>query len=1116
MVGRTLSHYRILEEIGAGGMGVVYRAHDEQLDRDVAVKVLPAKTLSSESARQRLRKEALSLARLNHPNVAVVHEFGSEGGVDFLVTEYIPGITLDTKLAAGTLPESEVTRLGVQLAEGLEAAHEQGVIHRDLKPANLRLTPRGWLKILDFGIAQLAQPDRPPDLTASLTHPQEITGTLPYMAPEQLRGDKADARTDIWAAGVVLYEMATGRRPFAQTTAPLLISAILNEAPQPPTRINRQVSSRLQSVIVKALEKDPSRRYQSAHDLRADLERLATGAAPVAAPQRRWAWVLVVASIIVLLVGGYLLRDFVRRRGESLQSPGALVRARRSVAVLGFKNLSGKTDVEWLSTAISEMLTTELAAGGQLRAVPGENVARMKIDLSIPDTDSYSGDTLGRIHGIVNANYVVLGSYLDLGKVSGGGVRLDLRLQDAEAGETVALLSVKGTEAQLDDLVSRAGTELRRKLGVQEVAASEAGTVRAVLPSRPEAARLYSDGLAKLRLFDAQAARDFLQRAIAAEPNYPLAHSALAAAWTALGYDEKAKQEARKAFDLSSNLSREERLSVEARYRLTTHDWDKAVEIYRTLFNFFPDDLDYGLQLAHAQSSAGKGKDALSTIELLRRFQPPQRDDPRVDLAEAEAAQSLGDIRRIEASAARAAVKGQTQGSQLVVAQARSDQCVALRHLGEPRKATPACEEAHRIYTATGDRGGVAMVLNNLANNLYDLGDLAGAKRIYEETLATYHQIGNKRGAAGALDNLANVVGDLGDPAAAGKLSQEALKIYREIGDYTGMGETLNNIAAELVLTGDFEGATKAFQQSLDIWRRTGDRNGVATTLANLGEMLLNQGDLAQAETRYQEALSIFRDTGQKSKSAYPLFGLAEVLSARGDLASAKNKYEEVLTICRETGDRHESAYALFGLGSALVYQGDLTTARQRHEEALATRKEIGEKATEAESLLALADLAVEEGHTEDANTQARKALDEFRIEKLRDDEILARAVLARSLLAQGKLTEARKQIDLATELAARSPIRGVRMNYAIAAARVRAATGATLEAVKSLNATLTEATTHGYLGAQLAARLALGETEMRSGQAVAGRSRLTALEKDATAKGFLLIAHKAAQARGW
>jgi tetratricopeptide (TPR) repeat protein len=366
------------------------------------------------------------------------------------------------------------------------------------------------------------------------------------------------------------------------------------------------------------------------------------------------------------------------------------------------------------------MLTTELAVGEQLRTVSGEDVAQMKIDLSIPDANSYSPHTLGRIRKILNANYVVLGSYLDLGQAAGGGVRLDLRLQDAEAGETVTLLSVKGTETQLDDLVTRAGTDLRKKLGVQEVAASEAGTVRAVLPSSPEALRLYSEGLAKLRVFDAQAAGHLLEGAIAIEPNYPLAHSALAAVWTTLGYDEKARQEGKKASDLSANLSREERLSVEARYRETTNDWDKAVEIYRTLFNFFPDNLDYGLLLARAQSYAGKGKDALATIELLRKLPTPQSDDPRIDLAEAEAAKWLADFRRIEASAARAAVKGQDQGSQLVVARARDNQCVALRHLGEPKNATPACEEARRIYAAAGDQRGMAMVLTDLANNLAD------------------------------------------------------------------------------------------------------------------------------------------------------------------------------------------------------------------------------------------------------------------------------------------------------------------------------------------------------------------------------------------------------------
>src|SRR5271170_352308 len=186
---QRLSHYRIVEKIGAGGMGVVYRARDEQLDRDVAIKVLPRGSLAEESARKRFRNEALSLARLNHPNVAIVHEFGTADGVDFLVTEYIAGMTLDAKLAAGALPAPDVFRLGLQLAQGLSAAHQQGIVHRDLKPGNLRLTTDGRLKILDFGLAQLMPQPSDQGLTVTLTQSQEVTGTLPYMAPEQLRGE---------------------------------------------------------------------------------------------------------------------------------------------------------------------------------------------------------------------------------------------------------------------------------------------------------------------------------------------------------------------------------------------------------------------------------------------------------------------------------------------------------------------------------------------------------------------------------------------------------------------------------------------------------------------------------------------------------------------------------------------------------------------------------------------------------------------------------------------------------------------------------------------------------------------------------------------------------------
>jgi serine/threonine protein kinase len=236
LVGRILGHYRLVEQIGQGGMGVVFRARDERLQRDVAVKILPAGTLADDASRRRFRGEALALSALNHPNVATVHDFDCEDGVDFLVTEFIMGQTLDEKLAATPMPEKEVVRLGLQMAEGLAAAHAQGIIHRDLKPGNLRVTPEGRLKILDFGLAKL-QPV-PDAATATVADPVRGAGTLPYMAPEQLRGEKEDVRSDVWSAGAVLYEAVTGKTPFTGRTAPALADQILHAQPVLPRQLD--------------------------------------------------------------------------------------------------------------------------------------------------------------------------------------------------------------------------------------------------------------------------------------------------------------------------------------------------------------------------------------------------------------------------------------------------------------------------------------------------------------------------------------------------------------------------------------------------------------------------------------------------------------------------------------------------------------------------------------------------------------------------------------------------------------------------------------------------------------------------------------------------------------
>jgi serine/threonine protein kinase len=296
---RTLGHYRIAEKIGEGGMGEVYLARDERLERDVAIKLLRPGLLPDDYARKRFRKEALALSRLNHPNVATIFDYDADDGVDFIATEYIPGEALDQKLARGALSEKEIVLLGSQFADGLSAAHSQGVIHRDLKPSNLRVTPEGRLKILDFGLAKL---DAAMEGSAES---MQWAGTLPYMSPEQIRGESLDGRCDIWSAGAVLYEMATGQRPF-RGPGPLVAEQILREVPTTPSSVNACVSPSLDAAILKCLDKDPDARYQSAKELAVDLRRLpydTTAQVVARRPQsRHGARVMLIATILGVVV----------------------------------------------------------------------------------------------------------------------------------------------------------------------------------------------------------------------------------------------------------------------------------------------------------------------------------------------------------------------------------------------------------------------------------------------------------------------------------------------------------------------------------------------------------------------------------------------------------------------------------------------------------------------------------------------------------------------------------------------------------------------------------------------------------------------------------------------
>src|SRR3954463_15715289 len=313
MIGQTFGHYTILEKIGAGGMGHVYRARDMRLERDVTIKVLPPGSLAEAGTRKRFRQEALALSKLNHPNVATVHDFNTQDDVDFIVMEYITGNTLTAVIGSVGLPEKQIANFGMQLAEGLSAAHEHGILHRDLKPSNILVTQDNRVKICDFGLAKLLEPITDTDSTDSHLH--SAAGTLTYMAPEQLLGEKLDARTDVYALGEVLYEMATGVRPFKDTQTTRLTDAILHQAAVPLRTLNPKISSGLEFIVSKCLEKDRANRYQSAAEVGVDLRRLASSSTFVPTVSKRsslWIWAraaLAIAGIIALV---FILNPLLR------------------------------------------------------------------------------------------------------------------------------------------------------------------------------------------------------------------------------------------------------------------------------------------------------------------------------------------------------------------------------------------------------------------------------------------------------------------------------------------------------------------------------------------------------------------------------------------------------------------------------------------------------------------------------------------------------------------------------------------------------------------------------------------------------------------------------------
>jgi class 3 adenylate cyclase/Tfp pilus assembly protein PilF/TolB-like protein len=777
----------------------------------------------------------------------------------------------------------------------------------------------------------------------------------------------------------------------------------------------------------------------------------------------RYRGLIRVAVTIVILCAIVAIAFVLRSRFGKSHSDVVHAARRSTVAVLGFKDISGKSDPT-ISPALSEMIATELTAGGQLRIIPSEQVTHGKKDLALADEDSLGHDTLKRVRSNLGSDYVVLGSYFD----TGGQIRVDLRLQDAAAGETIATFSESGTEHDLPDLANRAGEALRHKLGIDDPSADDAGRTKASQSSSLEATKLYSEGLQELHSYNALAARDLLERAIVEDPNYALAHAALAEAWRSLGYNDKSAAEAKKAMDLSSGLSLENRLVIEAQYRNSTHDLVREGEIYKELFVHYPDNLEYGLALARSQYFKAQFQEGNSTLDALQQLPSPEGDDLRIDFTRSAAAEKSGDYKKALTLSERVELRAQQRGARRLSAAALSSQCTLLSRLGDIPKATAACDKSRTIFSDIGDYAGEASVWGQIAFQASNRGDASSGRVANERQIALLKKIANDGGLAWAM-------------TVAGELSASS---------------------------DDYPSALREYNQALRLYQKVGDQSGVISAYGNLGWVNALQGNLRDAVKNDEEAIALTRQTISKGEMDVWLVDLADVLLEEGDVQSATKRLAEGFEINSETGDKREAVYLHASQSRLLFEQGELDESRREAELAIKLCLESNEQgACLKPPLFALLDIA--ENRPQTAAEALRKTLSDSKPKSDYDEQTETRAVLIEALLAMPS-ANSKQEIASLAKVNPNTQNVSSRLAANLQIARARFALGDRAGASQLLTEVITESQQRGYELHWLEAQLAQAEMELQSGDVSTARRQIDQIAKWAEEKGLLLIAKRA------
>lgn len=982
------SRFEVLQLLGEGGMGRVYKAWDRELERVVALKTIRGEMAQEPDILKRFKQELLLAQKITHKNVIRIHDMGEAEGVKFFTMEFIEGKSLKELVQEqGRLSPDQAVGIFRQVLSALEEAHSQGVVHRDLKPQNIMVDPDCGAHIMDFGIARSL-------LDTGMTATGMMIGTPDYMSPEQVQGQKADAQADVFSIGVILYEMLTGDLPYKGDTTASRVMARLSQKPRAPRQLNPEIPQYLENVVLKCMEADRALRYKSARAVLDDIERESVDRSVTLRMRRAVARrkSLIAAAVVTLLAVTIAVYYAARAGGPEVATAPST-----TLAILPFNNASGDPGLDWLGPSLAEILTTEVGQTQSLRTVSPERVSQILSDLRIQPGSRIDPTTLTRVAEFSNADTVISGRYLKLG----ARIRIDAAVQNLQDGRNVSLSADAPNEDALLDTIRGLAGEVQANLGLSRdiVAELRAATFRPSSESI-QALRFFNEGEELSRQGKHLEAVKQFESATEEDPEFALAWAALGQTYANLGYDYEADEHLRTAVELSADLPQQEKYLINAIQARIRKDFDKAIESYENLAEVMPENSEVQFRLAELYEDKGEYDRARELYsKVLNR-------DPNY----LTALLAIGNL-EIEAGKAQQAFEPLNQALSVAIqlgnkeAQGNSFFALGLAYskLSRNEDALRYFRDALAAQTEVGDKRGMAEALKEIGKLDWAAGRVEEAQAEYEEALELQTEIGDRVGAARVLLTLGDIQDRQGDHLKALELFKESLKTLRELGDKHLEAICLSYIGSLYLDRGEFGEAQTYLELVLQIREELGSKGELSETVHNLGELALRTGRYNEAIDRYLRALELSRDAGDELGIAIESHSLGTAFAYQGRLGAALKAKEDAVRSLEKAGEGgFWRAAILSGYGDALNRIGKFDEGKKALEEALTLSRQLEIPMLEAQTLNFIG-----EGHFyQGAPEASRKPLEEsLRVASAQQDQRLA--FPARVNLARLELSDA-------------------------------------------------------------------------------------------------------------